>query len=242
MNTRDLELLSIYLDGQLDPSDSARLESRLASNESLRAALDELRSTRTLLRQLPSRRGPHNFTLTPQMAGVKPPTPRAVPIFRFATGLATFFFLITFVINGLISLSASSLAAARVPSVAGAAATLPAAQEAQPPAPLPFAPNASTETSAPRLSAPVSTMISAPMSSGAGISPTEISAPGNALKSNAPQVDHTQIENVQPNGSSLPLDLEIFFGILAIGFGLTAWILPRTNESNLRKKWNKKKN
>ena len=41
MNSHDLELLSAYLDGQLDPSDSARFESRLASDESLRTALDD---------------------------------------------------------------------------------------------------------------------------------------------------------------------------------------------------------
>ena len=29
MNQRDLELLSAYLDGELNPSDSTRLESRL---------------------------------------------------------------------------------------------------------------------------------------------------------------------------------------------------------------------
>ena len=203
MNSRDLELLSAYLDGQLNSSDSMRLESRLASDESLRAALDDLRSTRILLRQLPSRRAPHNFTLTPQMAGLKPPTPRAVPVFRFATGLATFFFLITFVINGLISLSAPSLAAARAPSVAGAAAPLPAAQEAapaaaQPAAPLPFAANASTETSAPRLMSAAPIMTQTSMPSGAGISPSDTTAPGLALKSNAPQVDHTLPENGQP--------------------------------------------
>ena len=44
MNPRDLELLSAYLDGQLNPSDSARLESRLASDESLRAVLNDLRA------------------------------------------------------------------------------------------------------------------------------------------------------------------------------------------------------
>ena len=249
MNPRDLELLSAYLDGQLNPSDSARLESRLASDESLRAALDHLRSTRSLLRQLPSRRAPRNFTLTPQMAGIKPPTPRAVPAFRFATAIATFLFVITFVINGLISLSASSFASAPAPSAVGAMPPLSAAQESAPFAPLaaqapalPLAAIAPTETSSPRLmsAAPMTTEV--PMSSGAGLAPKTpvTSTPEIALKSNAPQVDHTQPENIQRNESSLPLDLEIFFGILALGFGTTAWILPRNNERSFRKKLNKK--
>jgi anti-sigma factor RsiW len=231
MNPRDLELLSTYLDGQLSPSDSARLKSRLASDEGLRAALDNLRATRSLLRQLPSRRAPRNFTLTPQMAGVKPPTPRAVPVFRFATALATFLFIITFVVNGLISLSAPSLASAPAPFAAGAAAPMSAAQEAPAATEAPALPQAAlvpTETSSPRL------MSASPLM-------TEIPAPEIAVKSIASQTENRQPGHTQ-NESLLPFDFEILFGILAIGFGITAWILPRNNERNLRKKWNKKKN
>jgi anti-sigma factor RsiW len=219
MNPRDLELLSAYLDGQLNPSDSARLESRLASDESLRTALDNLRSTRSLLRQLPSRRAPRNFTLTPQMAGIKPPVPRSVPVFRFATALAAFLFIITFVVNGLISLSAPSFAAA---PLSAQQETAPAAQASA----LPLAAIAPTETSSPRL------MSASPLT-------TETSTPEIILKTIPPQVENNQAVNSKSE-SSLPLDLEILFGILAIGFGITAWILPRNNESNFRKKWNKK--
>jgi anti-sigma factor RsiW len=247
MNPRDLELLSVYLDGQLNPSDSARLESRLASDEGLRTALDDLRSTRSLLRQLPSRRAPRNFTLTPQMAGIKPPTPRVVPVFRFATALATFLFVISFVINGLISLSAPSYATAQMPSAVGAAAPMAAAQEAAPAATqapaLPFAPIAPTEASSPRLmsAAPMTTEV--PMSSGAGLAPktTETSTPEIIAKSIPPQVEHGQPIHTQ-NESSVPFDFEIFFGILALGFGITTWILPRNNERSFRKKWDKKRN
>ncbi len=247
MNPRDLELLSAYLDGQLNPSDSARLESRLSSDESLRAALDNLRSTRGLLRQLPSRRAPRNFTLTPQMAGIKPPTPRAVPIFRFATALATFLFVISFVINGLISLSAPSFAAARVPSAVGGAAPLSAAQESAPFAPLatqapalPLAAIAPTETS-PRLMSASPMTTKTPLPSSAGLPPiaTDTPTPEIVVKSIAPQVENSQPIHGR-NESPVPFDLEILFGILAIGFGITAWILPRNNESNFRKKWNKK--
>ena len=69
MNSRDLELLSSYLDGQLKPSESARLERRLASEPDLRSVLDDLRAARGLLRQLPVRKAPRNFTLTPKMVG-----------------------------------------------------------------------------------------------------------------------------------------------------------------------------
>jgi len=238
MNERDLELLSAYLDGQLSPSDSLRLESRISSDPNLRIALNDLRATRSLLRQLPSRRAPRNFILTPQMAVIKPPTPRAVPIFRFATALATFLFVISFVINGLMTLSASA------PNLA--AAPLSASQEsasaAQAPAPQAFAANAPTETPAPRLMSAAPMMTQTPIPLGGGISPTatDTPAPEIALKSNLPQVENGQPIHTQSE-SSVPLDLEISFGILAIGFGITAWILPRNNESNFRRKWNKKK-
>lgn len=99
MNQRDLELLSAYLDGELNPSDSARLEARLKTNPELVAVLDDLRAARTLLRKLPKRRAPRNFTLTRKMVGLNPPLPRSYPVFRFATVVATLLFFFTFGIN-----------------------------------------------------------------------------------------------------------------------------------------------
>ena len=99
MNTRDLELLSSYLDGQLRPSDSARLEARLSSDPDLRAVLDDLRAARGLLRQLPMRKAPRNFTLTPKMVGKNPPLPRSYPAFRFVTALASLMLFFTLGLN-----------------------------------------------------------------------------------------------------------------------------------------------
>lgn len=99
MKQRDLELLSSYLDGQLSSSDSARLEARLISDPSLRSVLDDLRGARSLLRQLPMRKAPRNFTLTPKMVGKNPPLPRAYPVFRFASTLATILLFFTMGLN-----------------------------------------------------------------------------------------------------------------------------------------------
>lgn len=101
MKQRDLELLSSYLDGQLKSSDSARLEARLSSDPSLRAVLDDLRAARGLLRKLPMRRAPRNFTLTPKMVGKNPPLPRSYPAFRFVTALATLLLFFTVGLNFL---------------------------------------------------------------------------------------------------------------------------------------------
>jgi anti-sigma factor RsiW len=99
MNSRDLELLSSYLDGQLSPSDATRLESRLKSDGELVSALDDLRAARTLLRKLPKRRAPRNFTLTRKMVGLNPPLPRSYPAFRFVTSVATLLFFFTIGLN-----------------------------------------------------------------------------------------------------------------------------------------------
>jgi anti-sigma factor RsiW len=111
MNQHDIEQLSTYLDGGLKPSDSARLETRLASDPALASTLDALRASRSLLRRLPKRRAPRNFTLTRKMVGLKPPLPRSYPVFKFATVFAAFLFALSFI---------------RLPSMAfGAAAPMP---------------------------------------------------------------------------------------------------------------------
>ena len=109
MNRRDLELLSSYLDGQLKQSDAerARLEARLASDAELRAVLEDLRSTRGLLRKLPMRKAPRNFTLTPQMVRKNPPLPRVYPAFRFVTALASMLLFFTMGLNFLVPQMAS---------------------------------------------------------------------------------------------------------------------------------------
>lgn len=100
-NFHDVELLSALLDGKLSQAEAAKLESRLRTEPNLKAVLEDLTETRSLLRRLPRRRAPRNFTLTPQMAGVKPPTPRAVPTLRFATMLATFLLVFSLATNAL---------------------------------------------------------------------------------------------------------------------------------------------
>jgi len=98
-NFRDIEQLSSYLDGQLSPSDSARPESRLASDPELASAFNDIRAARSILRKLPARKAPRNFTLTRQMVGLKPPLPRSYSFFRFSTTFATLLLTLTFAVN-----------------------------------------------------------------------------------------------------------------------------------------------
>ena len=67
LSLRDLTLISSYLDDRLSPADKAKVEARLNEEVLFRTTLEEMRSTRQMLRSLPQRRAPHNFTLSPDM-------------------------------------------------------------------------------------------------------------------------------------------------------------------------------
>lgn len=98
-NFRDIEQLSSYLDGQLNPSDSARIESRISSDPELASVYNDLRAARGILRKLPARKAPRNFTLTRQMVGLKPPVPKSYPFFRLSSAFATILLMLTFAAN-----------------------------------------------------------------------------------------------------------------------------------------------
>ncbi|MFZ6026760.1 MAG: hypothetical protein ACOYYS_03505 [Chloroflexota bacterium] len=87
LSPHDLEQLSAYLDRELSPQDTARLETRLWKDADLRDALDELDRTRAMLRSLPRLRAPRNFTLSAEYARRKT-APRLYPLFGFASALA----------------------------------------------------------------------------------------------------------------------------------------------------------
>jgi anti-sigma factor RsiW len=67
----DLELLSAYVDGELTARERAEVEQRLTHDPELRATLDDLRQTVTLVRSLPDLKAPRNFTLNPATYGRK---------------------------------------------------------------------------------------------------------------------------------------------------------------------------
>ena len=101
-NSRDIEQLSLYLDGRLSSSESARVESRLSTDPEFASAFNDIRAARGILRRLPVRKAPRNFTLTRQMVGVKPPLPRSYSAFRFSSAFAAFLLMLTFAANALI--------------------------------------------------------------------------------------------------------------------------------------------
>ncbi len=88
LSEHDLDLLSAYLDGALTDPEEQALEQRLAREESLYAALDDLRVTRQLLRSLPSLKAPRSFALDPSTYGRRATRWARVPAFQNAFQLA----------------------------------------------------------------------------------------------------------------------------------------------------------
>ena len=238
MNDRDLELLSSYVDGQLTPSDSARLESRLKSDGQLASALDDLRAARTLLRQLPKRRAPRNFTLTRKMVGLNPPLPRSYPAFRFATVVATLLFFFTFGINTFAPqlaqispfgtgggapeiFSAAPAAATEAPVFAEAAATEAPATEA------PAATEAPLQSSSDL--APLPTMMPS-LEDSARVAETPMTKIGEA--ENAGDVDQPQVANEPTRPAPIiPSMWQSAFAVIAI-LSASLMALLRRSASN----------
>jgi predicted anti-sigma-YlaC factor YlaD len=112
ISDREWQQLSAHLDGQLTAKETARLENQLQQNAELRAAYEELRRVRILLRSQPRLRAPRNFTLSPEMAGIAP-VGRAAPvrssIFGLVTALASL--MLVLVIAGEFLLASSQMAA-----------------------------------------------------------------------------------------------------------------------------------
>ena len=77
LTDRDAELLSAYMDNQLDAEQRSVLEARLAAEPDLRRELRSLQQTVALVREMPTLRAPRDFTLTRDM--VQPTAPQVLP-------------------------------------------------------------------------------------------------------------------------------------------------------------------
>jgi len=215
MNQRDLELLSAYLDGQLKPSESARLETRLNSDPQLASVLTDLRATRNLLRKLPARKAPRNFTLTRKMVGQNPPLPRAYPWFRFASALATLLLFFSFGVNTVGRQMASQAPGFGMGGGGGAeeSTELFSAQEA----PAAAATEAPAETEAPILEmAPMPTQMSTEAADAARIVDTP-AAKNTGEAENAVTEDQFQVQSPAP---LVPSTWQIALAVIAIGGAL----------------------
>lgn len=92
---RELETLSAYLDEKVSLKDRDQLKTRLRDDPGINSTLSELKQTRDVLRAAPHLRAPRNFTLTPEMAGIRSPGKvRVFPVFSAASAVASFLFVL----------------------------------------------------------------------------------------------------------------------------------------------------
>src|SRR6266496_2750795 len=152
LNDSDLELLSAYIDQQLTAADRATLEQRLEHEPALQLALDELRTTVGLLRELPAARPPRSFALDPR--SVAPKRSWSFPWMQLGSALIAATLLVVF-----------GFVLTRGTGGGGSPASAPMA--------------ASAPTSAPAAAAPTAAAAAeAPMA--AGVAPTEVAASTSA--------------------------------------------------------------
>lgn len=84
LSSKDWELLSSYVDGELNPRDQARVEAHLSSRPEFQEALDDLRRTKAILRKAPIHKVRRNFML--RAADVQPvKTPRWIPAMQWSS-------------------------------------------------------------------------------------------------------------------------------------------------------------
>ncbi len=104
LSSKDLEILSAYLDDMLPPAERTRLEARLGSDPALREALESLRRTRAVLRAAPRVRAPRNFTLTPEMLAPRPSFFDWLrPTLQWSAALAALLFVLVFIGQGALT-------------------------------------------------------------------------------------------------------------------------------------------
>jgi hypothetical protein len=101
ISPKEWQTLSEYLDGQLSPHDRSKLEQRMHTRPELRDGLEELRRLRSVLRTVPRRKVPHNFTLTRAMVE-KPAASRWtswVPALSLSSAMATFLLIVSMLVR-----------------------------------------------------------------------------------------------------------------------------------------------
>jgi hypothetical protein len=135
LNPQDWQTISAYLDGQLSKRDKAQFEARLQSQPELRKGLEEIQRTRMLLRSLPQRRAPRNFTLSPSMVPKRYTIGRFFPSLRLASALASFLLMLAFAGQFVLGRNILAMAVAtQAPALQSAPSAAQTLKGAQPPA------------------------------------------------------------------------------------------------------------
>jgi anti-sigma factor RsiW len=108
ISSLDWQNLSDYLDNQLSPDGKRKLEADLRQYPELKQALEDLRLTRVMLKSLPHRRAPKNYTLSQKNLPRRIPAFPFVPAFSLASALCTILLVLSFVFQSGASAAAAT--------------------------------------------------------------------------------------------------------------------------------------
>jgi anti-sigma factor RsiW len=218
MKSQDAEALSAYLDGQLSPSESQRLEERLHSEPELEELLADLRFARSALKRVPRRAVPRSFVLRPSMPQVRGPVPQSVPVLRLASVLAALVLVATFAINSL------AIRAQTIPEAAPAPAYgLGGAGGAAP------SPEALLQSNAAQAPGQSQDLSATPLS------PTAVAPTAGSEVEALPKESPQALSRSQPRGTPhtiIPAMWQLLLGAMAALFGGMAWYAHRISRRN----------
>jgi len=133
LTPRQWQLLSAYLDNQLTQKEKGQVEELLQQSTGAREALAALQRTLIILRALPMRKSPRNFTVSPQLVK-KPVIPTFNALLRFSSAMAALLLVAVLALD-FVGLSASIPTARMVEDAASEmlAMEAPAAKSAEEP-------------------------------------------------------------------------------------------------------------
>lgn len=123
ISAKDLELLSSFLDHQLSPSEQKSIESRLPSEKDLQNALSGLRRTKLILKALPLKAVPRDFTNSPQAKKNRFDLFQYFRVFRFSSAAAVMGLIVLLLMDFILpALKISSISGDRAVLAPAAAA------------------------------------------------------------------------------------------------------------------------
>jgi len=103
LTLQDYQSVSAYLDNASSPRERTKIEARLAADPELRRILQEFKYTRHLLRAMPVRKAPRNFTLSAAKVPVRPQRFFLAPVLNFTAAAAALLLVVVFAGSNLIS-------------------------------------------------------------------------------------------------------------------------------------------
>ena len=110
------QLLSAYLDDQVSSDERIQIERKLDSEDAFRQAMLSMQKARLVIRSMPRRKVPRNFTLTPEMVPARRSF-QLFPLLRFSSAFAAIAAVVLFAVQllpGMFNASSQMAAPAAV--------------------------------------------------------------------------------------------------------------------------------